>query len=147
MKTLKLILAAALFVLTSSTFAGSYGGITVTSTTNYLLFTGTTNAYSGITNTFTVSPPSEYIVLTNVVNTNEVFTGSVYIQVPQALLTNFPGFSNLLFIGSISQSFTNGLPAGGVWSTSTTPVAGSLTFPLILQANNGIYTNGIFAQP
>lgn len=146
MKSFILAVFAAI-ALTLPVAAGSYGGVTVTSTTNFVVFTGTTNAYPGVTNTITITPPSEYIVLTNVVNTNEVFTGSVYIQVPQALLTNFNGFSNLLFIGSISQSFTNGLPAGGIWTTSTTPVSGSISFPLVFQANNGIYTNGIYANP
>lgn len=146
MKNLFLALLAAV-ALTLPATAGTYGTVTVTSTTNFLNWTGVTNAYGSVTNTFSITPPSEFIILTNVVSTNEIFVGSVYAQVPQALLTNFPGYSNLLFIGSISNSFASGLPSGGIWSTTTTPVAGSLSFPLVLQANNGIYTNGIFANP
>lgn len=129
-----------------------FGNISVSTSTNFVLFTGITNAAATdsagnpLTNTWTFYPPSSYVVVTNVVNTNEVLVGSVYLQVPANLMTNFPGYSNLLFIGSFSQSFSNGLPAGGVWSTNTVPTPGSLPFPVILNANNGIYTNGIFAK-
>ena len=134
----------ALAAVTAS--AGSFGSVTVTSTTNYINFTGVTNASAGITNTFVVTPPPVFISLTNVVNTNETFVGGVYIQVPQNLMTNYAGYSNLIYIGSVTQSFSGGLPAGGIWTTTTTPVSGSVAFPMIMQANNGIYTNGIFAQ-
>ena len=147
------LLLLALLLCCQKSDGGTYGGVTVTSSTNFLLWTGTTNAYAntpaGIvaTNTFTILPSSEYVVLTNVVSTNEIFIGSVYMQVPVLSLTNFPGWSNMLFVGSISNNFTNGLPAGGIWTTQTVPVAGTLQFPAVLQANNGIYTNGIYANP
>lgn len=146
MKKLSLIALVAALLCFSFTARAQYGGIVSSTVTNFILFTGTTNANALVTNTVTVTAPSKYIVLTNVVNTNQVFTGSVYMQIPQNLLTNFTGFSNLVLIGSISQTFTTGLPSGGIWSTTTPPVSGSVSFPLILQANNGIYTNGIFAQ-
>ena len=143
-----LILAALAIALPAA--AQSYGG--VSTVTNYLTWTGITNApalnSSGVqmTNVVTVTPSSVFVQLTNVVSTNETFTGSVYIQVPVAQLTNFPGYSNLLFIGSVSQSFSNGLPDAGIWNTTTVPTSGSVSFPVILQAANGIYTNGIYAK-
>jgi hypothetical protein len=149
----KLFLAFAIFAIACAVMpaaAQSYG--TVSTVTNYLTWTGTTNTAaigpsgSPATNVWTMIPASTFIQLTNVVSTNETFTGGVYVQVPVALLTNFPGYSNLLYIGSVSQSFSNGLPAGGIWSTTTVPTAGSVAFPVILQAANGIYTNGIFAK-
>ncbi len=152
MEVISLILLV-LILSCSHSKGQTYGSVTTTTSTNFLLFSGTTNAYANTpagtpaTNTFTILPPSEFIVLTNVVNTNEVFYGGVYMQVPINLLTNCAGFSNLIYIGSISVNFTNGLPAGGIWSTNTTPAAGTVQFPAVFQANNGIYTNGIYANP
>jgi hypothetical protein len=146
------VLACLLSLNLSAQTNGTFGGVTTTTTTNFILWTGITNAPATspngglLTNAVLFTPPSKYVVLTNVVSTNETFTGSVYMQVPPNLLTNFPGYSNLIYIGSITQSFSNGLPTGGIWSTTTVPVSGSVSFPIIFQANNGIYTNGIFAQ-
>ena len=147
---MKKIIALTFALLLAASFtasAQSYGGIVTSSTTNFLVWTGQTNAYTATTNTFSFPPPSEYIVLTNVVSTSEVFTGAVYVQIPQSLLVSFPGYSNMIYIGSITQSFAGGLPAAGIWSTSTIPVAGSFALPIVLQAGNGIWTNGIYAKP
>ena len=149
MKKLFLVLLATLSLMLPAA-AQSYG--TVSTVTNYLTWTGTTNAPAispsgtALTNVWSMTPGSIFIQLTNVVSTNQTFTGGVYVQVPVALMTNFPGYSNLIYIGSVSQSFAGGLPASGIWSTTTVPTAGSVAFPVILQAANGIYTNGIFAK-
>ncbi len=130
-----------------------FGGVTTTTATNFVVWTGNTNApmtYNGTpaTNIWTLTPPSKYIVLTNVLSTNEVFIGSIYIQIPLNLLTNFAGYSNLVLIGTVTNSFAlpGGVPGNGVWSTNTIPVAGSVPFPIILGASNGTWTNGIFCQ-
>ena len=144
------------FLLVTGSFKAdgqTYGSTTTTTTTNFLVFTGTTNSYAytsagtPASNSFTIYPSSEYIVLTNIVSTNETFVGGVYVQVPVNLLTNCAGFSNLIYVGSISYGFSNGLPSGGIWSTNTVPVSGTLTFPTVFQAANGIYTNGIYCKP
>ena len=151
-KLLPAIFTVLILLIAVSARCQTYGS--VSTSTNYLYWTGNTNApaYSTstgqpLTNIFTVTPGSVYIQLTNVVSTNETFTGSVYVQIPWNLLTNFPGaYSNMLFIGSVTQTFTNGLPANSVWATNTTPTPGTFATPVIFQASNGTWTNGIYAK-
>jgi len=156
MEVISLILLV-LILSCSHSKGQTFGGITYTTTTNFLPVINGTNAYSTgsgtgtntLTNVFSFFPPSKTVVIQGY-QSNETFIGSMYLQVPANLITNIPGtsFSNLVYIGNFTNQFPNNV---GNWATSTVPATVALPFPLVLGAiiqSNGVsamnYSNSIF---
>lgn len=151
LKTL-IVLIALLLCLTMQTSAqttGTYGGVTVTTVTNFItvISTGTptiTNvpvAVGGVlfTNPFPIIPPTKTLVITNLVPETNVY--AYYAQAQNLLTVN--GVTNLMLIGySTNVYFT-------APSTNQTivPSSTSLYFQLWMSAQLlGPSTNGFFVN-